>query len=94
MTTTVLPTPALVEPKGIRNLYLEFYGASKVMNARLTIVVFCLSAVCAALVVMNVKTNAKALSQKPMIVGIDQEGRPQVLPPQSVEYQPQEKEIK
>src|SRR5207245_6693552 len=80
--------------KAARSRFLELYGLLEVMNTYLTIAVLCLSLVCLGLITLNIRTSANFRDLRPIVVGIDSEGRPQVLPYQSVEYHPQEKEIK
>jgi type IV secretory pathway component VirB8 len=94
MTPTGLPSPVPKDFKAAKSQFLELYGSIEVMNTYLKIAVLCLSLVCVGLIVLNVRTNASVRDLRPVVVGIDSEGRPQVLPYQSVEYHPQEKEIK
>jgi len=94
MTTTALPAPVAKDFQAARSQFLELYGSLEVMNTYLKIAVLCLSLVCVGLIALNLRTNANFRDLKPLVVGIDSEGRPQVLPYQSVEYHPQEKEIK
>jgi type IV secretory pathway component VirB8 len=94
MTQPGLPSPVPKDFQAAKSQFLELYGSIEVMNTYLKIAVLCLSMVCLGLIVLNVKTNANLREVRPMIVGIDPEGRPQVLPYQSVEYHPQEREIK
>src|SRR5712692_8941036 len=94
MTTTALPAPIAKDFKAAKSRFLELYGSLEVMNTYLKIAVLCLSLVCRGLIVLDIRTNASVRDLRPVVVGIDPEGRPQVLPYQSVEYHPQEKEIK
>jgi type IV secretory pathway TrbF-like protein len=94
MTIVPLPSPLAKDVKAARSQFLELYGSLEVMNTYLKIAVLCLSLVCVGLVVLSLRTNANLLDRRPIVVGIDPTGRPQVLPYESVEYHPQEKEIK
>lgn len=94
MTPTTLSTPVPKDFKAAKSQFVELYGSIEVMNTYLKIAVLCLCVVCVGLTVLNMNTNASVRDLKPVVVGIDPEGRPQVLPYQSVEYHPQEKEIK
>lgn len=94
MTIVPLPSPVAKDIKAARSQFLELYGSLEVMNTYLKIAVLCLSLVCVGLVVLSLRTNANLLERKPIVVGIDPTGRPQVLPYESVAYHPQEKEIK
>jgi type IV secretory pathway component VirB8 len=94
MTPTALPSPAAKDFKAAKSQFIELYGSLEVMNTYLKIALLCLSIVCVGLIVLNVKTSANPRNVRPIVVGIDSEGRPQVLPYRSVEYHPQEREIK
>jgi type IV secretory pathway component VirB8 len=94
MTPTTFSTPVVKDFKAAKSQFLELYGSLAVMNTYLKIAVLCLSLVCVGLITLNLRTNANLRDQKPIVVGIDSEGRPRVLPYESVEYHPQEKEIK
>lgn len=94
MTTTALPAPVAKDFKAARSQFLELYGSIEVMNTYLKIAVLCLSLVCLGLIGLNVRTNANFRDLKPIVVGIDSEGRPRVLPYESVEYHPHEGEIR
>jgi type IV secretory pathway component VirB8 len=94
MTPTPLALPVVKDMKAARSQFLELYGSLEVMNTYLKIAVLCLSLVCVGLIVLDIRTTANFRDQKAIVVGIDAAGRPQVLPYESVEYHPQEKEIK
>jgi len=94
MTPTPLPVPAVKDFKAAKSQFLDLYGSVEVMNTYLKIAVLCLSLVCLGLIVLNIRTNASLRDQRPTVVGIDAEGRPHVLPSESVEYHPQERELK
>jgi type IV secretory pathway component VirB8 len=94
MTPTPLPAPAPKDFKAARSQFLELNGSLQVMNTYLKIAVFCLSMVCTGLIVVVIRASSALRDQKPMVVGIDPEGRPQVLRYETLEYHPQEKELK
>jgi type IV secretory pathway TrbF-like protein len=72
--------------------YVEQFGSVLVMNTYLKIAVLCLSLVSLALVALA----AKAYSRKPerIVVRIDAVGRAEAVSYQSLDYKPQEAEIK
>ncbi len=84
MTTTALPAPVAKDFKAARTQFLELYGSLEVMNTYLKIAVLCLALVCVGLIGLNIRTSANFRDLRPIVVGIDPEGRPQVLPYQSV----------
>jgi type IV secretory pathway component VirB8 len=94
MTPTPLPVPAVKDFKAAKSQFLDLYGSVEVMNTYLKIAVLCLSLVCLGLIVLNIRTNANLRDQRPFVVGIDAEGRAHVLSSESVEYHPQERELK
>jgi len=94
MTPTPLPVPAIKDFKAAKSQFLELYGSVEVMNTYLKIAVLCLSVVCAGLILLDIRNSSALRDQKPIVVGIDAEGRPHVLPSESVEYHPQERELK
>jgi type IV secretory pathway component VirB8 len=94
MTPTPLLAPAPKDFKGARSQFLELYGSLEVMNTYLKIAVLCLSLVCLGLIAVDVRISSNLRDQKPMVVGIDPAGRPQVLRYETVQFHPQENEIK
>jgi type IV secretory pathway TrbF-like protein len=92
------PTPLLAAvPKDFKaatSQFLERYGSAEVMNTYLKIAVLCLSLVCLGLIAVILRMSSGLRDQKPIVVGIDPQGRPQVLRYETVEYHPQEKELK
>jgi type IV secretory pathway TrbF-like protein len=74
--------------------YLELYGSIAVMNTYLKIVVVCLSLVALALALLNVKTYAAFHQLKPLVIRIDSLGRAEAVTYGSLDYHPQEAEIK
>ena len=94
MTSTLVPAAVPKEFQAAKSQFLELFGSVEVMNTYLKIALFCLSLVSLGLIVLNVRISSNLRNLKPIVVGIDSEGRPRVLPSASVEYHPQEKEIK
>lgn len=94
MTPTPLPATAPKDFKAARSQFLELFGSLEVMNTYLKIAVLCLSLVCLGLIAVDIRISSNLRDQKPMVVGIDPAGRPQVLRYETVEYHPQEKELK
>lgn len=94
MTPTPLPLPAVMDLKSAKSQFLELYGSLEVMNTYLKIAVLCLSLTCLGLIVLNLKTISALQNRERIVVGIDAEGRPHVLSSDSVEYRPQERELK
>ena len=94
MNQTPLPVPSVNEFKTAKSHFVELYGSLKVMNTYLKIAVLCLSLTCAGLIVLNLRTSAALQNRERIVVGIDAEGRPHVLSSESVEYHPQERELK
>lgn len=74
--------------------YLELYGSVAVMNTYLKIAVLCLSLVAVALAVLNVKTYAAFHHLKPIVIRINELGRAEAVSYGSLDYHPQEAEIK
>ena len=94
MTPTPLAPPVAKDFKAAKSQFLDLYGSLEVMNTYLKIAVLCLSLVCCGLIGLNIKTSAQVRDLRPLVVGIDSEGRAQAIPYTSVEYHPQERELK
>jgi type IV secretory pathway component VirB8 len=94
MNPTPLPVPAVKDFQAAKSQFVDLYGSVEVMNNYLKIAVLCLSLVCAGLIVLVIRANSNLRDQKPIVVGIDADGRPHVLPSEIVEYRPQERELK
>ena len=80
--------------RAAKQQFLELYGSTAVMNTYLKIALLCLSAVCVALVVLNIKTNDALRNFKPPIIRINGNGGPDTVNYGGVEYQPQEAEVR
>ena len=74
--------------------FLELYGSIAVMNTYLKIAVLALSLVCLGLVVLNVRTYGAFHDLKPLVIRINEVGRAEAINYGSLEYEPQEAEIK
>jgi type IV secretion system protein VirB5 len=74
--------------------YLELYGSIAVMNTYLKIAVLCVSLVTLALAWLNVKTYAAFHQLKPIVIRINELGRAEAVTYGSLDYHPQEAEIK
>ena len=94
MTPTPIPVSAIKDFKADESPFLELNASLQVMNTYLKIALLCVSAVCFGLILLTIKTSAALRDRPPFVVGIDAEGRPHVLPSDSVEYHPQERELR
>jgi type IV secretory pathway component VirB8 len=94
MNQTPLPEPVVKDFKTPRSHFLELYGSLEVMNNYLKIAILCLSLVCVGLVVLNIRNSSALRERGILVVGIDTEGRPHVLSSETVEYHPQERELR
>jgi type IV secretory pathway TrbF-like protein len=74
--------------------YLELYGSAAVMNTYLKITVLALSLITVGLVILNLKTYAAFHEVKPLVIRISELGRAEALGYASLEYHPQETEIR
>ena len=74
--------------------YLELYGSIAVMNTYLKIAVLALSLVATALAALNVETYAAFHHLKPLVIRINELGRAEAVTYGSLDYHPQEAEIK
>jgi type IV secretory pathway TrbF-like protein len=74
--------------------YLELYGSVAVMNTYLKIALVCVSFVALGLLMLNIKTYTAFHNLKPLVIRINQIGRAEAITYGSLEYQPQEAEIK
>ena len=74
--------------------YLEFYGSISVMNTYLKVALLVLSLVALALVLLNVRTYDAFHNLKPLVIRINEVGRAEAITYGSLEYHPQEAEIK
>jgi len=90
---TLLPPPTK-DWNAAKRQFMELYGSLAVMNTYLKIAVLCLCLVCVGLVSLNIKTYQFFRGFRPLVIRINDLGRPEALPYASLEYRPQEAEIK
>ena len=92
------PTPWIPPPAkdytAAKRQFLELYGSLAVMNAYLKIAVLSLSLVALGLVVLNFRTYAAYHELRPLVIRINDLGRAEAVNYGSLDYQPQEAEIK
>jgi type IV secretory pathway TrbF-like protein len=74
--------------------YVEQFGSVLVMNTYLKIAVLALSLVCLGLVALNIKTYQAFRNLKPLVIRINDVGRAEAVRYETLEYRPQEAEIK
>ena len=74
--------------------YVELYGSHAVMNTYLKIAVLSLCLVALGLMALNVRTYEAYHHLKPLVIRINDLGRAEAVNYGSLEYQPQEAEIK
>jgi type IV secretory pathway TrbF-like protein len=91
--THLLPPPA-PDFNAARRQYMELYGSTAVMNTYLKIAVVCLCLVCAGLVLVEIKTIQLTRNFKPLVIRINDLGRAEAVSYDTLEYHPQEAEIK
>jgi len=91
--TEFLPPPAK-DYRAAKRQFVELYGSLAVMNTYLKIAVLCLCLVCVGLTYLNVKTVEAARNLKPLVIRISDVGRAQAVHYDSLEYRPQEAEIR
>jgi type IV secretory pathway TrbF-like protein len=88
-------TPPQIKPESAaRRQYVEQFGSLIVMNTYLKIALLALCAVALALVALNFKTYQAFRNLKPLVIRIDDVGRAEAVRYDSLEYRPQEPEIK
>ena len=93
MTDTIW-APSSKDFEAGRRQYLELYGSVAVMNTYLKIAVLCLCAVAFGLTYLDIKTYTNFHDLKPLVIRINEVGRAEAITYGSLEYQPQEAEIK
>src|ERR1700674_5881316 len=89
----LLPPPS-PDFSAARRQYMELYGSMAVMNPYLKIALWCLCLACVGLVLVNIKTVQLFRIFKPIVIRINDVGRAEAVPYSSLEYRPQEAEIK
>jgi len=88
-----MPPPAK-DFNAAKRQYVEQFGSIIVSNTYLKIAVLASSLVCVGLVILNVKTYQAFSHLKPIVIRIDAVGRAQAVNYETLEYRPQESEIK
>lgn len=88
-----LPPPAK-DFDAAQRQYVEQFGSTLVANTSLKTAVLALSLVCLGLVVLNFKTFQAFRNLKPLVIRISDVGRAEAIRYDSLEYRPQEPEIK
>lgn len=91
------PHLELPPPKDLaaaRLQFVEFYGSTAVTNTYLKIALLCVCGVCVALALLVVKAYDAARRVKPLVIRINEVGRAEAVSYASLEYHPQEAEIK
>ena len=94
MSDAHLTLPPTNDFNAAKRQYLELYGSTAVMNTYLKIAVLCLCGVCLGLTVLNIKTHQIVGDFKPLVIRINEVGRAEAVSYGSLEYHPQEAEIK
>jgi type IV secretion system protein VirB5 len=94
MSAPHLTLPHPQEFESAKRQYVEQFGSVLVMNTYLKIAVFALSLVCLALVVLNFRTFGAFRDLKPLVIRINDVGRAEAVRYETLEYRPQEAEIK
>jgi type IV secretion system protein VirB5 len=79
------PTRPLEDAK---RQYVELFGSAIVMNTYLKIALLCVSLVALGLVFLNVRTQARFASVKPLVIRIDEVGRAQAVQYDALTYAP------
>jgi type IV secretory pathway TrbF-like protein len=86
--------PAAKDFRAAKEQYLELYGSTAVMNTYLKIALLCVSLTCVGLILLNIKTYDAFHHLKPLVIRINELGRAEAISYGSLEYHPQESEIK
>jgi len=86
--------PPTKDLNAAKRQYVEQFGSVIVSNTYLKIAVLALSLVNVGLVILNIKTYQAFGHLKPIVIRIDAVGRAEALRYDSLEYRPQEAEIK
>ncbi len=86
--------PPTKDLNAAKRQYVEQFGSVLVMNTYLKVALLALSLVCLGLIVLNIKTFGAFRHLKPLVVRIDSVGRAEAVRYDSLEYRPQEAEIK
>ena len=90
-------TVADVNPKTLENAkrqFVELYGSALVMNTYLKIALVLISLVAVGLVLLNLRTAARAASVKPLVIRIDSVGRAEAVAYDAMSYKPEAPELR
>jgi type IV secretory pathway TrbF-like protein len=94
MSETPLHLPMMADERAARRQYVEQFGSLIVMNTYLKIALLALSAVAVALVFLDLRTSQAARDLKPLVIRISDVGRAEAVRYESLQYHPQEAEIR
>lgn len=86
--------PAAKDFQAAKEQYLELCGSTAVMNTYLKIALLCLSLSCVGLILLNIKTYDAFHNIKPLVIRINDLGRAEAINYGSLEYHPQESEMR
>jgi type IV secretion system protein VirB5 len=89
MKNTTLAPYRLPPIEDAKRQYVELFGSALVLNTYLKIALLCVSLVALGLIVLNVRTAAKAEHLKPLVIRIDDVGRAQAVQYDDLTYRPQ-----
>jgi type IV secretory pathway TrbF-like protein len=86
--------PPINDFAAAKRQYIELHGSLAVMNTYLKVALFALSVVCIALTILNIRTYSTFHHLQPLVIRINELGRAEAVTYGSLEYHPQEAEIK
>jgi len=93
MTTAVADTN-LKTTENAKRQFVELYGSALVLNTYLKIALVLVSLVALGLLVLNVRTAARAADVKPLVIRIDDVGRAEAVQYDAMAYRPQPPELR
>jgi len=94
MSSTHWMPPPAKDFNAAKRQYMEQFGSALVLNTYLKTALLCLSLVCLGLIVLNIKTYQAFRNVRPLVIRINDVGRPEVVSYDSLQYQPREAEIR
>jgi type IV secretory pathway TrbF-like protein len=94
MSNTTIDLPIMPDERAAKRQYVEQFGSLIVMNTYLKIALLALSLVVLALVFLDVRTFQAFRELKPLVIRINDVGRAEAIRYESLEYHPQEAEIR
>jgi type IV secretory pathway TrbF-like protein len=94
MTDTTWMPPQTKDFEAAKRQYVELYGSVAVMNTYLKIAVLCLCGISVSLVFLASKIYESSRHIEPLVIRINELGRAEAVSYGSLEYHPQEAEIK